>query len=504
MVVSVRLVSFRLALLFRRMIAWTSGEAYIPGPHMSPSRTRRKHGGGNSIKNKRHVNDVRFRFHNTQGLGDRRFRQLYLERARMTCEVLGVVETNWSTDDEARAWCSDWSRGSGSFWALGKDPARGVGLFFADSLGDVAAKVLWRDDVEGRALAVQATLHGRTTVIVVFHADVTGGDAAQAASYARLLQHVPVVRDAEYVWMVDANNVTCPSVDGERSDGHAVVQTHPEGVRGLQACLSAWGGLADAYRQMHPRERSFTHRQHIGATEHRSDYYVSRRLDRIYVTRSMTLAGVPFVAAAQHIRPTAPELVALKHTGSKSKWSDHAAVEICVRYTTTPAPKTVWHYPRHRLVRDEKEVKRLRSEVQSMLGTVEDGSADPRTALARWLADTATRVQAEELESRRTHTEQKARLIARLTRVYRMVGDGFGITGSLPAHSGMEAVQQRRKDMEAERDTGKRSWLLSTLLSNACGVTTAGMKILLRGSAAVGSSLMACERRWRSVTSIVR
>ena len=34
-----------------------------------------------------------------------------------------------------------------------------------------------------------------------------------------------------------------------------------------------------------------------------------------------------------------------------------------------------------------------------------------------------------------------------------MVGDGFGITGSLPAHSGMEAVQQRRKDMEAERDT---------------------------------------------------
>ena len=73
-------------------------------------------------------------------------------------------------------------------------------------------------------------------------------------------------------------------------------------------------------------------------------------------------------------------------------------MEICVRYTTTPAPKTVWHYPRHRLVRDEKEVKRLRSEVQSMLGTVEDGSADPRTALARWLADTATRVQAEELE----------------------------------------------------------------------------------------------------------
>ena len=77
--------------------------------------------------------------------------------------------------------------------AVGRTTARGVGLFFADSLGDVAAKVLWRDDEDGRGLAVLATIHGRTTVVVVFHADVTGGDDAQERSYERLRRHVPVV-----------------------------------------------------------------------------------------------------------------------------------------------------------------------------------------------------------------------------------------------------------------------------------------------------------------------
>ena len=89
-----------------------------------------------------------------------------------------------------------------------------MGIFFADALGEVHAKVLWRDEVEGRGLAVQATIHGRTTVIVAFHADVTGGDGVQERSYERLRRNVPMVADAEYVWLLDANNILSPHEDG--------------------------------------------------------------------------------------------------------------------------------------------------------------------------------------------------------------------------------------------------------------------------------------------------
>ena len=274
LVMSVCRVSLRLALLFQYMIAWTSGEAYIQGPQPPAAQSRRRRKSTARIDDKPHVNDVRYRFHNVQGMSDRRFRGLYLERARATCDVLAVAEANWSTDEEARAWCADWTRSSGVEWALGRAQARGMGIFFADSLGDVAAKVLWQDDLEGRGLAVQATIHGRTTVIVAFHADVTGGDDVQERSYTRLLQHVPVVRDAEYIWMVDANNVVDPRVDSWQSDDRPPAQTHAGGVRGLCGCLSAWGWLVDAYRHLHPDGRDCTHRQHVGATPQRSDYYV--------------------------------------------------------------------------------------------------------------------------------------------------------------------------------------------------------------------------------------
>ena len=58
-------LSRRLRMLLARLITWTSGEAYVPGP------VDRK-------PYKPHVNDVRYRFHNVQGLNDKRFREYYL------------------------------------------------------------------------------------------------------------------------------------------------------------------------------------------------------------------------------------------------------------------------------------------------------------------------------------------------------------------------------------------------------------------------------------------
>ena len=443
-------VSRRLALLLRRLITWTSGEAYHPGPRRV-QRLRRAGRSATASAADSHVNDVRFRFHNVQGLADRRFRGLYLERARATCDVLAVAEANWGSDAEARKWCSDWSRSSGAYWCVGRATARGMGIFFADSLGDVQAKVLWRDDVDGRGLAVQAVIHGRTTVIVAFHADVTGGDAVQEQSYDRLRRNVPVVADAEYVWLLDANNVLCERQDGSRSDGVQHEQTHPGGVRGLQSCLSAWGGLVDAYRHLHPDAREFTHMQTVGASGARAAYRLARRLDRIYVTRSMTAAGVPRVVEARHVWPTSPELVALKRTGSQSRWSDHAAVEVRVQYTTTAKAQARWTYPRHRLVNDRAEVQRLRTEVGEMLASARDGD-DPRQLLEQWLAGTAARVQEEEHTARREHTVSKARVVRQLRDVHSLVGDGVGQHGSIELQPAGAHDRDRRRRLERERD----------------------------------------------------
>ena len=443
--------SRRLALLLRQLITWTSGEAYVPGPRQRLRRAGATGAGATGCAQADvHVNDVRYRFHNVHGMADARFRGLYLERARATCEVLGVVETNWATDAEATRWSSDWSRSSGVWWSLGRTTARGVGLFFADSLGDVAAKVLWRDDEDGRGLAVQATIHGRTTVVVVFHADVTGGDDAQERSYERLRRHVPVVAGAEYIWMLDANNITCTNKDGVRSDGVADVQTHPCGVRGLQGCLSDWGGLMDAYRHVHADGREYTHSQTVGATESRGAYRLARRLDRIYVSRSMTERGVPHAAAARHVWPTSPELVALKRTGSQSRWSDHAAVEVCMRYTTTVRTPSTWTYPRHRLVNDVDEVKRLRAEVRGLHEEAQRG-IDPRALLHDWLRDTAARVQREERVARRTHTADKGRVLGRLRVVHDLVGDGVGRFGSVAVHPADGRQRAERHRLEGER-----------------------------------------------------
>ena len=331
-----------------------------------------------------------------------------------------------------------------------------MGIFFADALGEVHAKVLWRDEVEGRGLAVQATIHGRTTVIVAFHADVTGGDGVQERSYERLRRNIPMVADAEYVWLLDANNILSPHEDGSRSDGVADTQTHAGGVRGLQSCLTEWGGLVDAYRHLHPDLREFTHMQTVGATDERAAYRLARRLDRVYVTRSMLAAGVPRVVTARHVWPTSPELVALKRTGSQSRWSDHAAVEICVQYTTTAKPPARWTYPRHRLTSDLEEVKRLRGEVGDMLMSVHDG-ADPRELLDGWLTDTAKRVQGEERLARRNHTANKARVVYQLRDVHALVGDGVGQHGSLESHPVTSTERERRQRLEQLAGCARRT-----------------------------------------------
>ena len=96
----------RLRTLLKKLIKWTSGEAYIPGHTNNNTSThkqkrvnnRRRHKTKKDLK--AHEGDVIYRFHNVQGLGDKRFRPLYLERARATCDVLAIAEANWSSETQ--------------------------------------------------------------------------------------------------------------------------------------------------------------------------------------------------------------------------------------------------------------------------------------------------------------------------------------------------------------------------------------------------------------------
>ena len=72
------------------------------------------------------------------GLSDKKFRSYYLGQARKTCDVLGLAETNCTSEENERLWARDWREGSGVFWAsykgVGSSVGRGVALLFSNAL----------------------------------------------------------------------------------------------------------------------------------------------------------------------------------------------------------------------------------------------------------------------------------------------------------------------------------------------------------------------------------
>jgi hypothetical protein len=81
--------------------------------------------------------------------------------------------------------------------------------------------------------------------------------------------------------------------DSKRRDKQKTYQTHPKGVAALRECLKKWGSLTDVYRELDNKGKETTYRQNIGSTIYRRAYTLFRRLDRIYVSRNMTLKDNP-------------------------------------------------------------------------------------------------------------------------------------------------------------------------------------------------------------------
>ena len=95
----------------------------------------------------------------------------------------------------------------------------------------------------------------------------------------------------------------------------------------------------------------------------------------------MTLKDNPTITSISHVKPTDGDLLALKRIGSTSKWSDHSATEIRVRYTDTLKQKRSWTFPKHTLTNDLEEVKRIRKSADTLLASL-DTNTDPRKALS--------------------------------------------------------------------------------------------------------------------------
>jgi exonuclease III len=408
------------------------------------------------------VNDVRFRFHNVQSLRDKSFRQLYLKTARLHCEILALTELNCSDDEEMESWARDWPASGGVYYATSHytpergSSARGVAIFLASTLNAVNVSYVWRDP-HGRGLAIRADIHNKPTVIVAFHADCDS-DAAQMASYEKVRENVPYLKECDYVWMLDANNVVCRSLDEHNDCGRGGEDRMPNGIASMLSCADKWGGdgghLMDAFRQLYPTLSEYTRSsRHTGST-------TWRRIDRVMVSPRLCTKGLsPFVERVRHVWPSDEEMLALERMGSSSKWSDHAAVEMTMRFSDTLRPPRAWKYPGHMLANTGFVDNTLRTKAAAALQHAVSG-ADPKEVLLSFLSEARTQTHHIVKTHEHAHRERKGRVLKQLRAARDMVGDTLEPGGSL------RTLMTAPASIFARLSAKRRDWIIFKWMSD--------------------------------------
>ena len=224
------------------------------------------HGNGVTGPYASFLRQVRYRLHNVCGWRDDHFRRNYMRRAK--CDILAVLETNCSSDDEALEWAKDWD--GQSFWAsqprdssvssLGSH--RGVALLLRASPAIGVGRVVASDPLGGRFLAVLVPVYDRPTLIVVVHADTGATQASSLRAVRDAVSFPPGTLDVHL--MIDTNN-TPSSLDYIRLDprqphsrSYSSRYSHP-GHAALSSLLAHLRDPCDAFRALHPRELSFTY-----------------------------------------------------------------------------------------------------------------------------------------------------------------------------------------------------------------------------------------------------
>lgn len=296
-------------------------------------------------------------------MNDDAFRKRLFDRLLRISDLRILAETGCTSELEEKQWAQDFKSCGHVFWATPEAAAptpghsgRGMVVLVANRVPLTASKVI--RDPDGRYIAVRCRIYERESLILGMHAD-NRNDSEQEAFYdrvlARLIAEGLEEEDCHALDVhvhADCNNVESRRLDYAKSrDEHGRQQAtdsdeeskRPRGVAAMQR-LQSHLGVCDAFRELHEHSVEFT-RYHPSRDEH-----VSRaRLDRSSFSTHLYEGSAPRVLAVKHIWPSSCEIAALRTAGSKSKWSDHAAVLTSVRYSNSKRPKKQWRLPLHLL-----------------------------------------------------------------------------------------------------------------------------------------------------------
>ena len=132
----------------------------------------------------------------------------------------------------------------------------------------------------------------------------------------------------DYHFLMDTNNAPDWHLD-YRSSASRTTQSRPLGIAAMQQLAQTFK-VIDNFRELNPSRREYTRTHHLSGG-HESQ----KRLDRSFSSAHMHRKGRarPAITRAAHIWPDQTDRAALKGEGSNSKWSDHATIELTVRFT---------------------------------------------------------------------------------------------------------------------------------------------------------------------------
>ena len=133
------------------------------------------------------------------------------------------------------------------------------------------------------------------------------------------------------------------------------------------------------------------------------DTFTSKsRIDCGFVSQSLTTPNVPTVHDVQHIEPSSDQLSTLKNLHdnnqtTQSTWSDHAALQIEIRYSNINRAPSTWRLPNH-ILNNKTISDLLNSTIDGILSSA-DPNAEPM--------DTISRILDESHEIAKTHIKKK-------------------------------------------------------------------------------------------------
>ena len=385
------------------------------------------------------------------GLRDDHFRRNYMRRA--DCDVLAMLETNCSSDEEASDWAKGWE--GQTFWASQpRDPSssslgshRGVALLLRASSAFGTGKVIACDTTGGRFLAVLVPIYERPTLILVVHSDA-GPSQASFLHSVRDAVSIPA-GTLDIHLMIDANT-TPTSLDYIRLSPLPPRTHHPSrrfthpGHTALASLLAHLHNPRDAFRALYPRELSFTYSHMAGG-----DIVSKSRLDRHYLSPHLLSGSAPRLLSVTHLAPSSH---ALRHirgvTSHLSSCGDHAAVDTILAYSDIPRPPRVWRLPLHTLA-DPPTVQAIRDETASSLAR--HAHLSPLDRVPAWLRDIRALITTRERQSSASHRANKQRLYKELARLECALGLGVGPQCGLSSVLDPNSRAARRALLETER-----------------------------------------------------